>query len=293
MDGEVEQSSYHLSPDQVKSYWNDGVIYPLTAISESEAVLLIPRFTELRTRMSSWLNAKQLLQVHLVSKWVNDLATNDRVLGAVESILGPNILLWGATFFAKQPENTFHVGWHQDLLYWGLEPLDSIVTVWLGLTDSRADNGAMQVIRGSHKHGLRIHDNQDDTNNMLLSSQNSALTAGDEQNRVVVELSAGQFSIHHGMILHGSGPNQSTRSRIGLALNYISTNTVQTRNGGYDSAMLVRGVDHFGHFELEEPPESDFSPESLERYRKSIAMPSGLATKEDRQELLINMDKIV
>ncbi len=283
---------YHLTDDQVNAYWNDGVIHPISAISEREAALLMPRFTELRMRMSDWVNAKQLLKVHLVSKWVNDLATSDRVLDAVESIIGSNILLWGATFFAKQPENSFHVGWHQDLLYWGLEPPDGLATVWLGLTDSNANNGAMQVIRGSHKQGLRVHDNQYDENNMLMSSQNSALTASDEENRIVVELQAGQFSIHHGLALHGSGPNLSTHPRIGLALNYIATEMVQTRNDGYDSAVLVRGVDNFGHFELEDPPEADFSPESIECYRKSISMPSGLSTKDDRQEALVNMDNI-
>ena len=293
MNTAVPGDRHHLTSEQVRAYWEDGALFPLTALSEEEAQSLIVRFNELKARMSNWVNAKQLLKVHLVSKWVTDLATSNRVLDAVESIIGPDILLWGATFFAKQPTNASHVGWHQDLLYWGLEPPDGLVTVWVGLTDSRATNGAMQVIAGSHRQGMREHDNRFDENNMLMSSQNSALSAHDEQNRVTVELSAGQFSMHHGMTLHGSGANRSNQPRIGLALNYIATNVAQQRNDGYDTAMLVRGADHYGHFELEDPPQADFSPEAIERYRKSIAMPSGLATKDDRQELLVNLDKIV
>ncbi len=286
-------SRSHLTAEQVRNYWNDGVIYPLTALGKDDAKSLLPLFTDLKHRMSGWVNAQQLLKVHIVSKWVNDLASSPSILDAVESILGPNILLWGATFFAKEPQNTAHVGWHQDLLYWGIAPPDGLTTVWLGLTQSDKENGAMQVIRGSHQQGLRFHDNQYDENNMLMSSQNSALTAEDENNQVVVELSAGQFSMHHGLTLHGSGPNRSTGPRIGLALNYISPNVAQTRNGGYDTAMLVRGVDNYGHFELEQSPQADFSPESLERYRRSISMPSGLATKNDRQEALVNLENII
>ena len=282
-----------LSVEQVQSYWNDGVVYPLTAISEREATDLIPRFTELRDRMVGWVNCKQLLKVHLVSRWVYDLASSKRVLDAVEGVLGPNILLWGATFFAKKPNHTFHVGWHQDLLYWGLKPADGVLTVWLGLTDASSDNGAMQVIRGSHTDGIRNHDNHFDANNMLMSSQNCEPTEEDWQNRITCELRPGQFSIHHGMALHGSGPNLSDRPRIGLSINYISTEVVQQRNAGRDTAMLVRGVDHYGHFELESPPESDFSEAAINQYRKSIVAPSGLATLDDVPTSLVNLERIV
>jgi len=269
-----------LSRQQIDRFWADGVIHPLTAISEDEAAALVPQFEMLQQRMANWVNIKQLPKVHLVSKWVCELITNPRILDAVESLIGPNILVWGATFFAKQPENTAHVGWHQDLTYWGLEPADSVVTVWLGLTDARADNGAMQVIVGSHKQGLRRHENKYDDSNMLMNSQNCALVPEDAENKVMVELSAVQFSIHHSLALHGSGPNLSSRPRIGLSVNLISTQVVQHINGGVDAASLLRGVDEYGHFELDELPQLDFSPQALACYRKSIQMPSGIATIE-------------
>ena len=283
----------HLSEKQIQDYWKDGVVYPLTAMAPSEAESLSPSFEHLSQRTSGWTNAKQILKAHLVSKWVCDLSCNRCILDAVESILGPDILVWGATFFAKQPRNPFHVGWHQDLLYWGLEPQDGVLTVWLGLTDARSDNGAMQVIRGSHKQGTRLHENRPDESNMLMSSQSAELSEQDEKARVTVELSAGQFSMHHSMLLHGSGPNLSIRPRVGLSINYLSTDVVQTKNGGVDTAMLVRGVDHHGHFELETPPQAEFSPQSIAQYRKSIVMPSGLATMEDLTESVINFENIV
>ncbi len=285
-------TQFHLTNEQIETFWEKGVVYPLTAISRREATSLIPRFIALQERMGNWTNSKQLLKVHLVSRWVYELAVNHRILDAVEGILGPNILLWGVTFFAKKPKNNLHVGWHQDLLYWGLKPQEGVLTVWLGLTDANEKNGAMQVVCGSHQQGMREHENICDEHNMLMSSQNSSLTEEDEQSRINVELLAGQFSMHHSMVLHGSGPNLSGRPRIGLSINYISPDVVQTNNDGVDRAMLVRGVDEYGHFVLERPPAADFSAESIAQYRESIVMPSGLATMEDLRDTLINFENI-
>lgn len=282
-----------INSSQIQNYWNNGVVYPLTALQQDEALSLIPRFMEIKERMSGWTASKQILKAHLVSSWVNEITRNSRILDAVECLLGPNILLWGATFFAKEPNLSLHVGWHQDLLYWGLQPPDGVLTVWLALSDALEDNGAMQVICGSHIDGFRQHSNSFDGNNMLMSDQNAELTKDDLKRRVTIELLPGQFSIHHSMVLHGSGPNTSDRSRIGLSINYISTDAIQLKNQGQDAAMLVRGTDYYRHFEQEQAPSAEFTPEAISQYRKSITMPSGLATVDDMTNSIVNFDKIV
>ena len=281
-----------LTDAQIESYWKQGVVAPLTAFDEQEALSMVPRFFEVRDRMAGWTESKQLLKTHLVSTWVNEVVRNTRILDAVECILGPNILMWGATFFAKEPSHSAHVGWHQDLLYWGLQPANGVLTVWLALTDASEDNGAMQVIRGSHEDGFRLHSNSHDESNMLMSDQNAELTDDDYRNRMIVELRPGQFSMHHSMLLHGSGPNNSDRSRIGLSINYIAVDVIQLKNGGHDTAMLVRGTDHFRNFEHEQVPDSDFSSQAIANYRKYITMPSGLATVEDMTDSIVNFDSI-
>lgn len=281
-----------MTPEQIDRYWKHGAVYPFTAFDENYARSLVPKFFELQDRMSGWISSKQLLKTNLVSTWVHQVCCNTRILDEVECILGPNILVWGATFFAKQPNHSFHVGWHQDLRFWGLQPPDGVLTVWLGLTDASIDNGAMQVIRGSHLGPIRHHSCINDGNNMLMSDQNVELTAEDVSNQMTVELKAGQFSLHHSMAIHGSGPNKSNGPRIGLSINYLSTDVIQLKNRGHDTAMLVRGVDYFHNFEKEPAPKSDFSPESIAQFRKSIVMPSGLATVEDMTDSIVNFDNI-
>ena len=52
-------------------------------------------------------------------------------------------------------------------------------------------------------------------------------------------------------------PNASPDRRIGIAFRYLPTHVRQTE-GVRESAMLVRGVDEYGNFDLEPRPRSDF-----------------------------------
>ncbi len=292
MEHSLNVNNGRLSEQQIQAYWEDGFVYPLTGLDENYAKSLVPRFFDIKARMGHWVDTAQLLKVHLVSRWVFDVASNPKILDAVSSILGNNILLWGATFFAKDPDKAKHVGWHQDLLYWGLQPADRVLTVWLALSGANAENGALQAIRGSHKAGLRQHHNQLDEKNMLMSGQKALLTSEDENERVMFELHPGQFSMHHSMTLHGSGPNYSDQPRVGLSINYIATDAMQLNNDGCDAAMLVRGEDTFGNFQLEQIPQAEFTADSIAQYRSSITMPSGLATANDVSNSIVHFDKI-
>jgi hypothetical protein len=63
------------------------------------------------------------------------------------------------------------------------------------------------------------------------------------------------MSLHHVMLVHGSGPNDSDDRRIGLAIRYVPTSVKQLKLR--DSATLVRGEDRFGNFDPEPVPQSE------------------------------------
>ena len=77
----------------------------------------------------------------------------------------------------------------------------------------------------------------------------------------------GQISVHHVKIFHGSSPNRSGERRIGFAIRYVTPKIIQ-KVGTADSATLVRGEDRFGHFELEDAPETDYAPAALATHRR-------------------------
>jgi hypothetical protein len=76
------------------------------------------------------------------------------------------------------------------------------------------------------------------------------------------------MSLHHVMLVHGSGPNDSDDRRIGLAIRYVPTSVKQMKLR--DSATLVRGRDRFGHFDPEPAPQADADAAALAAHR--IAM---------------------
>ena len=107
---------------------------------------------------------------HLLFTWLNDLIRHERILDAVEDVIGPDILCWGTSFFIKEPHNPAYVSWHQDLTYWGLDPAD-IVTAWVALSDSTTENGAMRVVPGSHTMAQVPHRDTFRPENLLSRGQ--------------------------------------------------------------------------------------------------------------------------
>jgi non-haem Fe2+, alpha-ketoglutarate-dependent halogenase len=75
-------------------------------------------------------------------------------------------------------------------------------------------------------------------------------------------LRPGEMSIHHVLLFHGSNSNCGSDWRIGFTARYIPTRLKQLAPIK-DTAMLVRGIDTYRHFEPEQRPSADFAPEAV------------------------------
>ena len=248
-----------LTEAAVRQYREYGYFAPIPVLTRADADALRGRleaFEATGTGMQGAVRHKP----HLLFTWLNDLIRHPRILDAVEDIIGPDILCWGTSFFIKERRNPGYVSWHQDSTYWGLEPPD-IVTAWVAFTDSTAENGAMRVIPGSHKLDQVPHRDTFAAANLLSRGQEIMVDV-DERQAVMLQLAAGEMSLHHVRLIHGSDPNPSDDRRIGFAIRYIPT-TVRQVAGSHDSATLVRGEDRFGHFEHEQRPDADLSPAAV------------------------------
>ena len=265
-----------LSTAQHAQYQREGVVFPFRILDTEKARQLADHCSVLRSRMGHWVVSPQISKPHLVSRAMADVIRNETLLDAVESIIGPDILCWTVTVFAKPPKSGGYVGWHQDRTYWGLSPEEQVVTAWLALTDAHCDNGCMSVLRGSHLQGNRDHEIVPNTENILLSGQEVAIERHEKDDLVHVELDPGEASIHHSKVVHGSNPNQSDRPRVGLSIQYISAEVRQRNNGGVDSASTVRGNTSRSKLELEPLPVSDFDVQSIKNWKRFIVNPSGL-----------------
>lgn len=231
----------------------------MPALSTTEAAALRARL-EAYEASAGDLKGPLRHKSHLLFTWLNDLVRHPRILDAVEDVIGPDILCWGTSFFIKNARDPGFVSWHQDSTYWGLEPPD-IITAWVALSDSTLANGAMRVIPRTHVGDQLAHHDTFAPNNLLSRGQEIMVDVDDRQ-AVALELKAGEMSLHHVRLIHGSDPNPTDERRIGFAIRYIPTYVRQVV-GGHDSATLVRGEDRFHNFAPEQRPVADMSPEAV------------------------------
>lgn len=255
-----------LAWEQIERYTRDGCLYPIPALAKCEV-------DETRAALEAFEAAHggawpQHLQhkPHLLFTWADRLVRHPAVLDAVEDIVGPDILCWSSRFFIKNPNDGGFVSWHQDLPYWGLDISGKVVTAWLALSPANRANGVMKVIPGSHNQLVRHKEAA--ANNLLRRGQEIAVEV-DEAQAVHMELAAGEMSLHHGLIFHGSEENRSTERRIGFAIRYIPAGISPLEGLPRDTATLVRGTDRYGHFDLLPPPRMDLDAGALEAQRKA------------------------
>ena len=127
----------------------------------------------------------------------------------------------------------------------GLEPYNW-VTACVAITDSNEKNGCMRMWSGSHKDDLKEHDQKFNEGNLLTRGQTVKNVPKDKTTPLVLE--AGQMSLHHPMVVHGSVLNKINDRRIGFVIqSYISTNVNQVL--GKNSVQIAREVYKFNFHE--------------------------------------------
>ena len=242
-------------------YQRDGFLFPLTAMEPDEADGYRRRIDAFRAANPTGRPFREVVKskTHLLCLAVLEIVRRPDILDVVEEVLGPDILLWSTGLFLKEARDPAYVSWHQDVRYWGLEPHD-IVTAWLALTPATIESGAMRFVPGSHAGGLLEHLDTQAEHNMLARGQ-VVQEPVDEEAAVDVLLKPGQYSLHHGRLVHGSAPNRSPEPRYGVAIRYIASHVRPTRTE--DSALVVRGRDRHGHFRSDRIPSEDYEPWAL------------------------------
>ena len=234
-----------LNSDQVKQYDEEGYVAPIDALSKKESKEIRNEIELIEKKWPNELEGLGRNYVHLISPVFDKVCNNKKILDAVESLIGKNILICGTTLFIKNPNEKGFVSFHQDAKYIGLEP-HNWVTAWVAITDANEENGCMRMWSGSHKNDLQYHNQKFDENNLLTRGQTVENVPLNETKPVI--LKAGQISLHHPKIVHGSGLNKSNDRRIGLVIqSYIGTNVKQVLGKMY--VQQARGNDTFNYHE--------------------------------------------
>jgi hypothetical protein len=259
-----------LTGEQVAQYNRDGFVFPVEALSGPEVAYYRGRLEAFEAEQGDTFGRLPDLvrsKSHLLFTWMDALVRHPRVLDAVESLIGPDILIYHLTSWLKEPGDGSHVSWHQDGTYFALEPYDQ-VTAWIALTDATPDMGCVKIIPGSQVIGQRPHRDTMTPGNLLSRGQTIDHPL-DYKKYTLMPLRAGQISLHHTHVVHSSDPNRTNERRVGIGVSYVPTRC-RLMNETRVSATLVRGVDRYGHFDLDPPPAGDFDPVSRATHRAAV-----------------------
>ena len=257
-----------LTPEQIQAYDRDGFLFPIDVCSEAEAAELSRKVELMEAQMGAELQAKFRIKAHLPFPWLVDIVRNERLLDAVEDIIGPDILCWGASFFSKKARDHRFISWHNDTYFYSYEPQETL-SAWVSFNPATIESGCLMYIPGSHKGPDPKHIFKPGPDNLV--SDGRTVVGVDETKAVPAILKPGQVVFHHERVIHGSGPNNADHPRVGFVIHYIAPHVRETKFEG-PTAMLCRGRDTSGgHWGRDPEPREELDPECLRQLEETRA----------------------
>src|SRR5579872_6683621 len=158
-----------LSAEAVRFFHDHGYYVPIRLFGADEIKHYRQCLADFEAHEGGKIAGQKRNKSHLFLKWLDELVHDPRLLDAVEDVIGPDILLFHAQWFIKEPHTPDFVSLHQDSAYWGLDRPEG-VSAWIAFEDSGPENGCMCVIAGTHKE-LLDHEERIEPANMLWRGQ--------------------------------------------------------------------------------------------------------------------------
>ena len=262
-----------ISEHDVAAYERDGLLFLRNLFDQQEIAFLRetmerdPAIVEhsllredaegLGTRISLWNRAGDATY--------GLAARTARLVDTVEMLIGEPVYHFQSKLTAKDPRVGGAWEWHQDYGYWyhnGCVRPD-MLSVMIALDHADADNGCLQLIRGSHRLGRIDHVPVSDKQNAADPARVEAIL--ERFDVVHCELEPGDAVVFHANTLHRSDQNRSERRRwtFLVCYNAVSNDTLTRDDDRYyiplekvdDEAVREAGVrfargDNQEHFAL-------------------------------------------
>ena len=259
-----------LSQGQIDAYRRDGYSFPHPAFSGAELQVCRDGLA----RYEAWLG-KPVNQgdwrwrsaAYAFLPWLDGLIRHQRILDAVEDLIGPEILVFTTTFFIKEANSPTFAAWHQDATYFGIEPYEH-VTAWVALTEATEEAGCMEVA-SSHGQPRQLRHAALGLKDSINGGGQAIVEEFDQSGTVMMTVPAGSFSLHHTLCRHRSAPNRADHRRVGIGISYIPAHCRITSPVRM-LVPLVRGENSGRHFDILPPPsEGEFHPAAIARHEEA------------------------
>jgi hypothetical protein len=221
-----------LNETQLRQYREEG--YAMLGRVLSDADLEDLRSEEGRFRANARIPATEtnktlfFNQVCPYSEVVRRVGTTGSHLGAMEQLIGPNLMLWFTQFVTKMPDGKSgksEFPWHQDNGYISIEPANN-VTLWIALDDVDTANGCVWIVPKSHKNGLLSHQKK--------SADSWFLELKVDGDGIPAVMKAGEGVAFTGLTLHRSKLNSTDTVRRAFFFEYCDPAAVAIQTVGVD-----------------------------------------------------------
>ena len=167
-------------------------------------------------------------------------AAFESIIGDIAAdLVGGPVKFYHSKINFKLPRGGAEIGWHQD---WPVFPHTNtnLVAISVPLNPSRAGNGCLQTVPGTHKLGPRSHWHE----GKYLLNCNASMTDEELRRAVYSELDPGDVVAHHGLSLHSSSQNSSDDLRTTYIIQYAAADAFAYTAPVIDSRhrnAMVRG----------------------------------------------------
>ena len=170
------------------------------------------------------------------SRALFDLWMEPAILDVVEALIGPEIQFngdfWVRPKLPDEPETT--LPWHQDSGYMPDTADHSLLTLWMPLVETNAENGTLQFLPGSQKMGIQDH---------ATASGSFRTTAFDPADGAVIDtvaMNPGDFVLFDNLVFHRSTVNRADMVRWSIDFRYSPVGTPMAHLWHADMAFTAR-----------------------------------------------------
>jgi mannose-6-phosphate isomerase-like protein (cupin superfamily) len=213
-----------------------------------------------------------------------DLATQPQLLGLVRTLLGEDVILWGA-FVQSREVGEVHP-WHTDIET--SDPDVRSVSIWIGIENTSRES-ALQVIRGSHRLGRTIQEVAQSHGFRRGEATSEAVEAwaraiDPEACFIQPDMTDGEAIAFDGRLWHGTENKRTTGRRTALLLQYAAASQSVNQPDFSQLEWPFR-------YKRERPPVIAVSG-AVRKDRNSVVGPPAIRSRKTATEILHTFDEL-
>ena len=229
-----------LSQDDIASFDRDGFVILRNVLTDAEIDAARARFeplfsgkfqTGLYPDEWNWRMGRDRedLTRQICNGWKSDLTVAGIVLAADVGRACAKLRRWPGARIGQdnviwKPPGTKPLGFHQDDSYNDWIVPGEMNTCWITLDDTKAYQGTIEYVKGSHKWPIappiqQFHAPTDPLHDLYPAAKAAGVS---DYEIVPIEVPAGSCVIHHGRTWHGSRDNKGDKPRRSVIAHCIS-----------------------------------------------------------------------